>query len=696
MASSVDRSQEDQIKDLLEDLDTYRYIYDDLLATRGECEEAAELRDTISEMEVKVATLLGDAVPTSQSATTPQVPSPTPAVAPAPTTPRMPSGAFTGIPGVPLASPHWPSAAPSPFVAKSRLPAQSSDSPNPPFPDISRKRARPVSGLSPTLQGSSKRSALGQIDSRRSKLEQIDADKETRISENNRLYREWMDAAANDPDAVQELRQERNEQARLIETEYQMERDAELARALQADEDFIQLPQIPQKKRNSWDLPDRTQEVKAEPGSNPTWARPSYPPIAPFSSDDDIEIITADSFNARTGKQPTHQPNHQPNPFSYPKLPAITQSYSKLPYPSQLSYSSQMPYPSQLSNPSQFSYPSQRPEPPLPHPFQLPRPSQIPSSPSMPSPRVLPWMGKSPLSAAPNPYEKFEKAFDLVRDQQDIWDDEIEVEAYNEREFPEDIKNLLNGIKDIREATKADNEETPRALRVTLMKHQKIGLKWMKAKEESSHKGGILADDMGLGKTIQAIALIVARPFEDESRRPTLIVAPKALMNQWKLEIERHVKTGRHKLAVLIYHQKRTPWKEMKNFDVIITTFGTLTAHYKTLLQATKWEGEGRDASTVRDAKKRAGPLDPAAKWHRVIVDEAQNIKNPAAKSAEACCRLNATYRWCLTGTPMMNRLEDFQSLLGFLRIRPYSNPSKFKAVSTHHSQLFHYSDSIL
>jgi SNF2 family DNA or RNA helicase len=200
------------------------------------------------------------------------------------------------------------------------------------------------------------------------------------------------------------------------------------------------------------------------------------------------------------------------------------------------------------------------------------------------------------------------------------------------------------------------------------MKHQKIGLKWMKAKEESSHKGGILADDMGLGKTIQAIALMVARPFEDEDRRATLIVAPKALMDQWRLEIQRHVKPGRHQLSVLIYHQRRRPWKELKKYDVVITTFGTITAHYKTLLEGERLAQEGRDASLIQDMKNMAGPLNPAAKWHRVIVDEAQNIKNPSA--------------------PMMNRLEDFQSLLGFLRIRPYSNPAKFKAVSTVYNSL--------
>lgn len=255
---------------------------------------------------------------------------------------------------------------------------------------------------------------------------------------------------------------------------------------------------------------------------------------------------------------------------------------------------------------------------------------------------------------------------------------------YQEQQFPQDIKNLLVGIKDINAATKADKDDTPAGLKVTLMKHQKIGVAWLKAKEESNHKGGILADDMGLGKTIQAIALMVARPPTDPERHPSLIIAPKALMEQWRLEIERHIKPGSHQLSVFVFHDKtrNIPWRDLKSYDVVITTFGTLTANFKYLSLADKLEEEGKDASIVRKTREQAILYSSASKWHRVIVDEAQNIKNPSAKSTKACCRLDAEFRWCLTGTPMMNRLEDFQSLLSFLRIRPYNNKDKFKRVS--------------
>lgn len=672
MASPVDKSKEDQIKDLLEEIDLHKFIRDDTLASMGECEQLREIKETLRSKEVQLAELLGDPIPPPEAAITPPMATHTPpTVTPTPAAPPMPPSGFAGF----ATGPHWSSAGPSPFATASRSPAVMQSSPALPPLDDYRKRSRPISGSSPPMQSPAKRSVPSQPTSRRSKLDEIDARQNREIEDNKNQYGNLINTALNDEE-IRDLVEERDSIEKDIISAFQLERDAELARALQREEDSVQLP-TNSSQYPSWNMPHRTQAIKSEPGLNGFRGPPPYTPILPssqingytLSSDDGFEEISADSFNSRMGRSGMGKQPALGNPY----LPSSSSPYAQ---------------PSYLSNPSNF------PNYTVPTSRNLPW-SKSPHNPAAPGAMYItgPKPGSMP-GAFPGMYDpygragkyespdKFDTAFDLVREQQEIFDDDVDIAAYNEREFPDDIKNLLGGIKDIREATKADNEETPHALRVTLMKHQKVGFKWMKAKEESSHKGGILADDMGLGKTVQAIALMVARPFEDENRRPNLIIAPKALMEQWKLEIERHVKTGNHQLAVLIYHSKRRPWRELKKYDVVITTYGTIMAHYKTLLEGEKMEADGRDATLVSETKARAGPLSPGAQWHRVIIDEAQNIKNPAAKSAIACCRLNSTYRWCLTGTPMMNRLEDFQSLLGFLRIKPYNNPKKFKQVS--------------
>ena len=88
---------------------------------------------------------------------------------------------------------------------------------------------------------------------------------------------------------------------------------------------------------------------------------------------------------------------------------------------------------------------------------------------------------------------------------------------------------------------------------------------------------------MGLGKTVQAISLICARPSDDPRRKTTLIIAPVALMRQWEKEIERHV-DPRHRLRVYVYHGtsgKNADFAKLRQFDVVLTTFGILTSELK-------------------------------------------------------------------------------------------------------------------
>lgn len=245
----------------------------------------------------------------------------------------------------------------------------------------------------------------------------------------------------------------------------------------------------------------------------------------------------------------------------------------------------------------------------------------------------------------------------------------------------EEIKQLLETIRPDSDISMENREGTPEALKVTLLEHQKLGLAWMKSMEEQEQKGGILADDMGLGKTIQAIALMVSRPSTDEERKPTLIIAPVALMQQWKREIGRILKPGRHQLSVYILHgeKRAVSFRDLKNYDVVLTTFGTLSSELKRREKYDELQSSGANEQTLsREIAKSLPCLGPSSKWYRVIIDEAQCIKNRNTKAALACCRLNATYRWCMSGTPMMNNVQELHSLLRFLRIKPYSNLERF------------------
>ena len=243
------------------------------------------------------------------------------------------------------------------------------------------------------------------------------------------------------------------------------------------------------------------------------------------------------------------------------------------------------------------------------------------------------------------------------------------------------------------EAPEKDEEDdeddgTVEGLAIKLLPHQVNGVAWMIDKEVGHRKrngvlphGGILADDMGLGKTIQAISLILTNPRPGPDAKPehpkqkmpgkevgkgTLVVAPLALIKQWEGEIKHRVCRS-HALRVLVHHgPSRTKSSvELKKHDVVITTYQTLTSEYQ--------------SSNVEDPNgPRVGCF--GVHWYRIILDEAHSIKNRNAKSTIAACALGSWYRWCLTGTPMQNNLDELQSLIKFLRIKPYCELSNWKA----------------
>ncbi|RPA97556.1 hypothetical protein L873DRAFT_1771102 [Choiromyces venosus 120613-1] len=236
------------------------------------------------------------------------------------------------------------------------------------------------------------------------------------------------------------------------------------------------------------------------------------------------------------------------------------------------------------------------------------------------------------------------------------------------------LKTLMENIRPDMEIPPENREGTPDDMTYPLMEHQKLGLAWLKAMEDGSNKGGILADDMGLGKTIQALALIVSKKSPDPKRKTTLIVAPIALLKQWEREIEKKLKVT-HRLKVIIHHgnlKKCKSFAGFRDYDVVLTTFGTIGTEYKKK-QALVDEGDS-------EALKKANFffVGDECKWYRVIIDEAQCIKNKDTQSAKGCCALQAKYRLCLSGTPMQNSCDEMFSLLRFLRIAPYGSWPEF------------------
>ncbi|KAI4278901.1 MAG: hypothetical protein L6R35_006073, partial [Caloplaca aegaea] len=176
----------------------------------------------------------------------------------------------------------------------------------------------------------------------------------------------------------------------------------------------------------------------------------------------------------------------------------------------------------------------------------------------------------------------------------------------------------------------------------------------IKNTEPTLASGGILADDMGLGKTLEMISLIVSDPV---GQGPTLIVSPLGIMSNWSGQIAHHVRLDQP-LKILTYHGPRRQMSadELAQYDVVITTYGTLSTEYLP-------KGSNNPASVSR----RHGLF--SLDWRRVILDEGHQIRNPNTKASLACTGLPARSRWVLTGTPIINRLKDLYSLVRFLRL---------------------------
>jgi SNF2 family DNA or RNA helicase len=190
----------------------------------------------------------------------------------------------------------------------------------------------------------------------------------------------------------------------------------------------------------------------------------------------------------------------------------------------------------------------------------------------------------------------------------------------------------------------------PEGFKGQLRPYQARGVSWLAFLEQWG-LGACLADDMGLGKTIQLIAFLLYLKQENVLEKPILLVCPTSVLGNWQREVKRFGPT----LKTLIYHGDKRPKgatlaKILQSVNLLITSYTLVFRDLKDL-KAIQWQG--------------------------LVLDEAQNIKNPEAKQSQAVRELKSDFRFALTGTPVENRLTELWSIMDFLNPN-YLGPRNF------------------
>ncbi|KAF4456644.1 helicase-like transcription factor [Fusarium albosuccineum] len=188
--------------------------------------------------------------------------------------------------------------------------------------------------------------------------------------------------------------------------------------------------------------------------------------------------------------------------------------------------------------------------------------------------------------------------------------------------------------------------------------------------------GGILADEMGMGKSLSILALVMKTMEDGEkwakeqnnehkgkksvkwSHSTLVIVSAALLIDNWMNEIRKHLQEG---LKVIKYHGsgRKKELADLEESDIVVTTYHTLSAEHQV-------------------NKGKTSPLHQIG-WYRVVLDEAHIIRRPSTTFYKACHDLRANSRWCLTGTPIQNKLADIGTLFSFIRAEPFDRPSIFR-----------------
>jgi SNF2 family DNA or RNA helicase/uncharacterized Zn finger protein len=187
----------------------------------------------------------------------------------------------------------------------------------------------------------------------------------------------------------------------------------------------------------------------------------------------------------------------------------------------------------------------------------------------------------------------------------------------------------------------------PTNLKATLRPYQENGFQWL-VSNIKRHFGSILADDMGLGKTIQVICVMLYLKNEKHitDKNPILVIAPTSLLSNWQKEIQRFAPD----LSVAVHHGPQRDLSSVTS-NIFLTSYGLLRQDKKEL------------------AKKE---------WALLVVDEAQNIKNPNTEQTKALKSIPATHKIAMSGTPVENRLSEYWSIFDFANKNYLGSVKKF------------------
>ncbi|MGL5278050.1 MAG: SNF2-related protein [Cetobacterium sp.] len=206
------------------------------------------------------------------------------------------------------------------------------------------------------------------------------------------------------------------------------------------------------------------------------------------------------------------------------------------------------------------------------------------------------------------------------------------------------IKNLLldknfeemeNNLKSI---TSEEEETFIKKSFPILRDYQLYGVQWLNTLKKLG-LGGILADDMGLGKTLQTIVYLAMEKRE----LPSIVIAPKSLVYNWKSEFERFAPEVTVKMCVGVKLERKEVIESLKSGEVLITTYGLLKNDLEFYKQMEFGEG-----------------------FANIIIDEAQNIKNILGKTSNAIKEIKGETKIALTGTPIENNILELWSIFDF------------------------------